>query len=59
MKFVDVNVAFRGVDLELLKRKILKQKNWLKRNRAKNRKNGPVSKKNYPVSVAINDEGED
>lgn len=45
LRFVEVNLAFKGVDLDLLRRKILNQKNLLKRNRAKNRKNTPIIKK--------------
>ena len=32
------NAMFKGVDLDLLKRKVIKKKNELKRTRAKNRK---------------------
>ena len=32
------NPSFQGVDLDVVKRKVMKQKNILKRNRAKNRK---------------------
>jgi hypothetical protein len=32
------NPMFKGVDLDLLKRKVIKKKNELKRTRAKNRK---------------------
>lgn len=56
---MEVNLAFKGVDLDLLRRKILKQKNLLKRNRAKNRKNTPVVKKNYTTVVKIADEDEE
>ena len=39
MKVVSDHKNFEGVNLELVRRKILKQKNKLKRERAKNRKN--------------------
>jgi hypothetical protein len=38
INIVQSNSAFEGVDVELLRKKILKQKSILKRNRAKNRK---------------------
>lgn len=38
MQLVGDNASFKGVDYELVKRKIIRQKNLLKRNRAKNRK---------------------
>lgn len=38
LNFVQSNEAFEGVDFEKMKRKIMKQKYILKRNRAKNRK---------------------
>jgi hypothetical protein len=38
MRLVDENVAFRGVDAELVKRKVLKRKYLLKRLRAKDRR---------------------
>lgn len=38
MQLVGDNHSFKGVDYELVKRKIIRQKNLLKRNRAKNRK---------------------
>lgn len=38
LEAVAANQMFKGVDLDLLKRKIIKKKNELKRARAKNRK---------------------
>jgi seryl-tRNA synthetase len=38
MRIVDENVAFRGVDAELVRRKVIKRKYLLKRMRAKDRK---------------------
>ncbi len=38
LEAVTTNQMFKGVDLDLLKRKIIKKKNELKRLRAKNRK---------------------
>jgi hypothetical protein len=59
LRFVEVNLAFKGVDLDLLRRKILKQKSLLKRNRAKNRKNTTLVKKTYTSAVAIADEDDE
>jgi hypothetical protein len=59
LRFVEVNLAFKGVDLDLLRRKILRQKNLIKRNRAKNRKNVPNIKKPYEVVVSLPDEDEE
>lgn len=38
LNFVQTNEIFKGVDIQIVKRKVIKQKNILKRNRAKNRK---------------------
>ena len=59
MKFVESNDTFKSVDMDLLKRKIIKQKNILKRNRAKGRSNAPLPKKNYKEVIVISEEGED
>jgi len=50
MQMVSFNTSFKGVDLDLVKRKILKQKNILKRNRAKGRVLIPKPK---PVSFTL------
>lgn len=59
LRFVEVNLAFKGVDLDLLRRKVLKQKSLFKRNRAKNRKNTPNIKKTYATVVSLVDEDEE
>ena len=59
LQFVEVNLAFRGIDLDLLRRKLLKQKSILKRNRAKNRKTTPVVKNTYGGLVVLPDEDEE
>jgi hypothetical protein len=59
MRFVEVNLAFKGVDLDLLKRKILKQKNLIKRNRAKSRKISAQDKKTYLVGISLPQEDEE
>jgi len=60
MQIVSFNTSFKGVDLDLVKRKILKQKNILKRNRAKGRvlipKPKPVS---YSLPAVISDQEEE
>jgi hypothetical protein len=38
MKIVSSNINFKGVDIAFVKNKIIKQKSFLKRERAKNRK---------------------
>lgn len=59
MKFVESNDTFKSVDTDLLKRKIIKQKNILKRNRAKGRSNTPMPKKSYKEVIVISEECED
>lgn len=46
------NDNFKGVDLEVVKRKIIRQKNLLKRNRAKNRKTLAKEKKQI-IELAV------
>lgn len=59
MKFVESNDTFKSVDIDLLKRKIVKQKNILKRNRAKGRSSAPLPKKAFKEVIVISEEGED
>lgn len=59
LRFVEVNLAFKGVDIDLLKRKILKQKSLLKRTRAKNRKFVPIPKKTYTGVITVADDDEE
>jgi hypothetical protein len=59
MKFVESNDTFKSVDIDLLKRKIVKQKNILKRNRAKGRSSTPLPKKTFKEVIVISEEGED
>jgi hypothetical protein len=46
MELVTGNSCFKGVDLDLVRLKVLKQKNMLKRFRAKNRKLNAKQRKN-------------
>lgn len=52
MQLVYNNDNFKGVDLEIVKRKIIRQKNLLKRNRAKNRKAFAKEKKQI-IELAV------
>lgn len=45
MDLVTLNANFKGVDLDFVRRKVLKIKNSMKRNRAKNRVLTPKPKK--------------
>ncbi len=53
MKIVHNNFAYQDIDLDLLKKKIMKTKNVLKRNRAKLRKNNIGQQSDYSSIVLI------
>lgn len=55
MHVVESNPVFNGVNFELLRRKVIKQKNRLKRERAKNRKNF-IRERVVPVFVSKEEE---
>jgi hypothetical protein len=56
MGLVEQNSAFKGVDVNLVRRRIIKQKNLLKRNKAKNR--GIIRRDNRPI-IELADDSED
>jgi hypothetical protein len=47
IKIVDEKFSTKEIDYHLLKKKILKQKYLMKRNRAKNRRKMPFNKRHY------------
>jgi hypothetical protein len=58
MLAVTTNQTFRGVDQDLLRRKLIKQKNMLKRTRAKTRKTGQWEHR-VPAPVLPSEEEEE
>jgi hypothetical protein len=59
MRAVEMNPAFNGVELELVRRKVLKQKNRLKRERAKDRKNILREQRAQPFVPIVDEEEEE
>lgn len=57
LEAVSSNHMFKGVDLDLLKRKVIKKKNELKRTRAKNRK--MLVREHKAASLAVGPECEE
>lgn len=55
MRIVHANPALQGVDLQLMKKKIIREKNKIKRERAKNRKSVLVERR-VPAYIPIVDE---
>jgi len=55
LTFVQSNQGFQGIDLDKVRRKIIKQKYILKRNRAKNRKVTNMAVKTEVVYGPLND----
>ena len=52
MKIAASNIAFQDVDMEVVRRKVIKQKNKLKRERAKGRK-GLLQERRAPTFIPI------